>query len=164
MGSYGVAEERARQWNADSVWHGIAPTSLMERNLGIPALGRGWFFRFGQPGNTLEFYVLVDNLTIRGTTEAQPILIEPLPYELLPIGLEEIEVDSPQVLEIYKANGGKEYLQSHPDVGLDYRLVHVKGTPNPAWSLFDPADPKTPLVSVDAKTAALVGDPFAPTQ
>ena len=164
LGSFGIAQERAKQWNAKSVWHGIMPTSMMEKNLGIPAMGRGWFFRFGQEENTLEYYVLVDNLKIRGTTEAQPILVEPLPYELLSIGLEEIKVDSPQVLERYKENGGKAYLESHPNATLDYRLLHVKGTPNPVWSLFDAQDLKTPLLSVDAKTGEVVGDPFAPSQ
>jgi hypothetical protein len=146
------------------MWYGIVPTAIMESNLGIPSMGRGWFFQFGLGDSTVEYYVFVDRGEVGGSTEAQPILIEPLPYELLSIGLEEIKVDSPQVLERYKENGGKAYLESHPNVTLDYRLLHVKGTPNPVWSLFDAQDLKTPLLSVDAKTGEVVGDPFAPSQ
>ena len=164
LASFSIAQERAQQWNAKSVWHGIVPVTMMEKNLGIPSTGRGWFFRFGQSDNTLELYVLVDGLTIRGTTEAQPILVEPLPYELLAIGLKDIAVDSPQVLEAYKENGGQAYLDVHPDAQLDYRLMHVKGSPNPVWSLFDVQDLKTPLFNLDAKTGDVVGDPFASPQ
>ena len=164
LASFGMAQERAKQWNANSVWHGIVPVTMMEKNLGIPATGRGWFFRFGQQGNTLELYVLVDNLGIRGATEAQPILVEPLPYELLAIELKDIQVDSPQVLEAYKENGGQAYLDEHPEAQLDFRLMHVKGKPNPVWSLFDAQDLKTPLFNVDAKTGEVVGDPFASSQ
>jgi hypothetical protein len=162
LASLSIARERAQQWNARSVWHGIVPVTMMEKNLGIPAMGGGWFFRFGQEDNTLELYVLVDGLQIRGATEAQPILVEPLPYELLAIELEDITVDSPQVLEAYKENGGQAYLDEHPELQLDYRLVHVKGNPNAVWSLFDAQDLKTPLFNVDAKTEQVVGDPFAP--
>jgi hypothetical protein len=164
LASFSIAQERAQQWNANSVWHGIVPVAMMEKNLGIPATGRGWFFRFGQQGNTLELYVLVDNLGIRGATEAQPILVEPLPYELLAIELKDIQVDSPQVLEAYKENGGQAYLDEHPEAQLDFRLMHVKGKPNPVWSLFDAQDLKTPLFNVDAKTGEVVGDPFASSQ
>jgi hypothetical protein len=106
--------------------------------------------------------VFVDRGEVEGSTEAQPILIEPLPYEYLPLDVEQIKVDSPQILKIYRANGGEAKLQEN--VWLDYRLVHVKGTPNPVWSLFDAQDLKTPLLSVDAKTGEVVGDPFAPSQ
>lgn len=164
LASFGIAQERAQQWNAKSVWHGIVPVTMMERNLGIPATGRGWFFRFGQTDNTLELYVLVDDLAIRGSTEAQPILAEPLPYELLAIDVKGIIVDSPQVLEAYRENGGQAYLDEHPDVQLDYRLMHVRGNPNPVWSLFDTQDLETPLFNMDAKTGEVVGDPFASFQ
>ncbi len=157
--SYQAARSAARKWNPQGMWYGIVPTAIMESNLGIPSMGRGWFFQFGLGDSTVEYYVFVDHGEVGGSTEAQPILIEPLPYEYLPLDVEQIKVDSPQVLRIYRANGGEAKLQGN--VQLDYRLVHVKGTPNPVWSLFDVSDLNNALIHVDARTGQVTDDPFA---
>lgn len=158
--SYEIARAKAHEWNANAVWHGIMPSSLMERNFGIPASGGGWFFRFGLQENSLEYHVQVKNGEVSGTTEAQPILMEPLPYELMSIDINELVVDSTQVLEIFWENDGDQYLKEHPESKLNYRLLHIKGLPNPVWSLFDSADLNNSLINIDARTGAIVDDPF----
>jgi hypothetical protein len=161
--SYEVARQVAQEWNSQAVWFGIMPSTIMEGNLGIPSVGRGWFFRFGLKENTLEYYVFVDNNKVGGRTEAQPILLEPLPYEFLPIDIKQLAVDSSRLLDIYVQNGGEAYFEQHSNAKLDYRLLHVKGVPNPVWSLFDATDMNHALIHVDAKTAKIVSDPFAAT-
>lgn len=159
--SFELAQARAQVWNPQYVWYGIMPSKLMQENLGIPVTGRGWFFRFGLEENSLEYYVQVENGQVNGSTEAQPILVESLPYELLPIDMGELEIDSTQVLDTFALNGGAEYFEEHPAAKLDYRLLHVKGTPNPVWSLFDLTNLTQPLINVDAKTGAIVAAPFS---
>jgi hypothetical protein len=156
MGSYPLAEEKAKAWNPTAVLYEIVPSYTMQRNLGLPPSAPGWFFKFGMPGSPLEYFVQVLDGHVSGSTEAQPILIEPLPYETLPINIKDLKVDSSHVLEtIQKARGGE-----LKRIKIDYHLVHLKGDPNPVWSLYDDNDPGSPLISIDAVTGETVPDPF----
>jgi hypothetical protein len=160
IGSFEAAMQAARLWNTQSAWYGIMPSKLMQGNLGIPTTGLGWFFRFGLEENTLEYYVHVEKGKVTGTTEAQPILTQPLPYKLLAIEISEITIDSTQVLEIYMQNGGEQYFAQHPGTKLDFRLLHVEGSPHPVWSLLDTVNPNEPLINIDAATGEIVANPF----
>ncbi len=162
--AYPPAEARARLWRTEAVLHQIAVTRIMETNLGLPPGSPGWFFMFRVPGETLEFYVKVSEGTVIGTTEAQPIMAEKLPYKYLPIDLQRLTLDSKDVVRLYMEHGGAEYVAAHPRLELDYRLVHLEGQPNPVWSLFDVTDftqDIAPLFNVDAVTGEIVDDPFA---
>ncbi len=156
MASYPPAEEKAKAWNPSAVLYEIVPSYTMQRNLGLPPLAPGWFFKFGIPGSPLEYFVQVLDGHVAGSTEAQPILIEPLPYETLPINIRALRVDSSQVLEVFQKEGGGEPKRTK----IDYHLVHLKGIPNPVWSLYDDNDPGSPLISIDAVTEETVSDPF----
>ena len=156
MASYPPAEEKAKAWNPTAVLYEIVPSYTMQRNLGLPPSAPGWFFKFGIPGSPLEYFVQVLDGHVAGSTEAQPILIEPLPYETLPINIRALKVDSSQVLEVFQKEGGGELKRTK----IDYHLVHLKGTPNPVWSLFNDNDPGSPLISIDAVTGETVSDPF----
>jgi hypothetical protein len=154
--SYPPAEEKAKAWNPSAVLYEIVPSYTMQRNLGLPRSTPGWFFKFGIPDSPLEYFVQVLDGHVSGSTEAQPILIEPLPYETLPINIEALKIDSSKVLEIFQ----KEREGKLKGVKIDYYLIHLKGTPNPVWSLFDDNDPGSSLISIDAVTGETVPDPF----
>ena len=156
MASYPPAEEKAKAWNPTAVLYEIVPSYTMQRNLGLPPSAPGWFFKFGIPGSPLEYFIQVLDGHVAGSTEAQPILIEPLPYETLPINIKALKVDSSQVLEIFQKEGGGELKK----MKIDYHLVQLKGTPNPVWSLFDDNTSGSPLISIDAVTGEIVPDPF----
>jgi len=159
--AYPVAKAEAKRWNAQAVLHQIPLKHAMEQNLGIPADARGWFFMFQEPGSPIEYYVKIVDDRLSGKTEAQPILVQPLPYRLLPIDLETLPVQSEDVLRLWLERDGQEYWTAHPDKQLDYRLVHLDGQSHAVWSLFDAALPEQPaLLHVDAVTGDIVKDPF----
>ena len=156
MASYPPAEAKAKTWNPTAVLYEIVPSYTMQRNLALPPSAPGWFFKFGIPGSPLEYFVQVLDGHVAGSTEAQPILIEPLPYETLPINIRDLKLDSSQVLEIFQKESGGELKR----MKIDYHLVHLKGTPNPVWNLFNDNDLGSPLISIDAVTGETVSDPF----
>jgi hypothetical protein len=159
--AYPVAEAEAKKWNRDALLYQIPVNRIMEINLGIPSGIPGWFFMFKAPNSAVEYYIKVVNGQISGVTEAQPILLQELPYELLPIEIRELRLDSDDVLRLFIEFGGKQYIETHPYWQIDYRLVHLKGQPHPVWSLFDVSNiNQPPLFNVDAVTGEIVADPF----
>lgn len=162
LAAYLIAEAEAKRWNEGSVLYQIPVTKIMEINLGIPSGIPGWFFLFKVPDSPVEYYINVVDGHVFGITEAQPILIQELPYELLPIDVKELVVDSDDVLQLFMKFGGAKYIEAHPEMQIDYRLVHLKGQPHPTWSLFDISDiNRPPLFNVDGVTGEVVEDPFS---
>lgn len=161
--AYLVAEVEAKNWDEEALLFQIPVTQIMESNLGIPPGIPGWFFMFKVPDSPLEYYVKVVNGKVAGTTEAQPILIEDLPYQYLPIDINKLSLNSDDVLRLFTENGGREYVNSHPELQLDYRLVHINGQEHPIWSLFEVSNLNQPtaLFHVDAITGEIVADPFS---
>ena len=159
--AYPAAEMKAREWNSEALLYQIPVSRIMEINLGIPLGIPGWFFMFRVPDSPLEYYVKVVQGQVVGATEAQPILLGTPLYEYLPIDLADISLDSDDLLRLFMAYGGKEYVASHPGWQIDYRLVHLKGQAHPIWSLFDVSNLDQPaLFNVDAVTLEIVKDPF----
>ncbi|MGB9872412.1 MAG: hypothetical protein ACPLYD_12205 [Anaerolineae bacterium] len=160
--AYLVAEDEAKRWNREAVLYQIPVTKIMEINLGIPSGIPGWFFLFKVPDSPVEYYIEIVNGRVFGMTEAQPILTQELPYELLPIDVKEMVLDSDDVLQLFMKLGGVKYIEAHPEMQIDYRLVHLKGQPHPIWSLFDISDiNRPPLFNVDGVTGDVVEDPFS---
>lgn len=159
--AYPPALEQAKKWNPEAVLYQVVVTRLMEQNLGLPSDLPGWFYMFRVPGSPVEYYVKVVNGTVNGVTEAQPVIIGEAPYEYLPVDIEALAISSDEAVRLFLENGGKAYLDAHPSMLLDYRLLHIEGQPNPVWSLFDAADlTAPPLFNVDAATGEIVGDPY----
>ncbi len=163
--AYPIAEVEAKRWNSAAILYQIPVTRIMETNLGLPSSTPGWYFMFKVPDSPLEYYVKIVRGRVSGVTEAQPILIEELPYEYLPIDLRALTLDSDDALQLFMEHGGAEYVAAHPGLQLDYRLVHLDGQDHPVWSLFDVSDVnQPPLFNVDAVTGEVVGDPFSQYQ
>jgi hypothetical protein len=161
--AYPVAEIEAKKWNRDALLYQIPVTRIMEINLAIPSGIPGWFFMFKVPDSPVEYYIKVVHGQISGLTEAQPILSQELPYELLPIDIGELVLDSDDVLRLFMESGGAKYKDEHPEWQIDYRLVHLKGDPHPVWSLFDVSNSNVdhpPLFNIDGVTGEVVVDPF----
>ena len=154
-----IAERRAKDWNKDAVLYQLMPSALTFRNIGRPMVQKGWFFQFGTPGSKIELLVQVTDATIGGTTEAEPLLTEPLPYELVPLDISQLKLDSPQVFAQWQQGGGTQYLEEHADAEIELRLSHIKGTANPIWSVVDDKNPGADLLSVDAVTGERVARP-----
>jgi hypothetical protein len=157
--SLSVATDVAKSWNEDVELHAIFPSSLMGKNLGIPASPSGWFYMFRVPSSPVEFYVHILDKKVNGTTKAQAILGEELPYSYLPIQIERVEIDSDEALEIL---GKSESLDSLPPGNkVDYRLVHLEGQEHPVWTIFRVENGDlTPLIHVDAVNGVEKDDPF----
>lgn len=161
LAAYPIAEAEAKRWNSEALLYQIPINRIMEINLGIPAGIPGWFFMFKTPDSPVEFYVKVVEGRVFGMTEAQPILVQELPYKLLPIDVDKLALDSDDVLRLFIESGGAKYAVTHPEWQIDYRLVYLEGLPNPVWSLFDVSNINNPpLFNVDGVTGKFVEDPF----
>jgi len=159
--AYPRAKEEAFRWNEEAILYQIPPTRLMESNLGLGGKGpAGWFFMFKTPDSPVEFYIEIVDGALYGKTEAQPILFEEPSYRLKPIDLDDNILDSDMALEAYFRNGGEKYFSKHPDVNIDYRLIHLEGADHPVWSIFDSADLVNALIHIDAVTGQVTQDPF----
>lgn len=136
--AYEIAAAYARlNWNPSAVFFSIPNTAIMEMNLGYPQTGLGWFFMFKVPENTLEYYVYVDQGIVQGYTEAQPITTSDNEFELLALPQLEKLLDSDEVLNIFQENGGKDYLNSHPQAKIVMELYYHKDNVSPIWKLHD---------------------------
>jgi hypothetical protein len=162
--AYPIAEAEALRWNPDAVFYQIPLTRVMESNLGLPPGGPGWFFMFMVPGSPVEFYVeIVDGKFIRKSRGPTHQAWMHLHMILLPIDINSSLINSNAVLQIYLDNGGREYFEGNTQFGyhVNYRLIHVKGTDNPIWSIFDTEqDTSVPLISIDAVNSEIVEDPL----
>lgn len=158
--AYQIAEVRALEWNPKAKLYRIPIKTIMASNLGIPPSDKGWYFMFSEENNPLEFYIEVINGSVTGYTEAQPILIEELPYELLPISISNL-IDSDVVLEIFTKEFPEKDLTS-----IELSLVHIKGTNNPSWIIYSTKDKNSPipLMYIDALTKDKVDDPYENSQ
>lgn len=162
--AYELAYDRALEWDASAQLHLIPTTRSMEANLGLLGYIPSWFFMFKSPGSPVELYVSVYEGKISGITEAQPILGEQLPYTYLPLKVEEIPMDSEELLQAWLGRfGGDEYIVAHPDAQLDYRLVLLEGDEEPIWSIFDYAREDGPqhLLSIGASSGERTEEPFS---
>lgn len=164
--AYQVALGVAQAWNANAALFEIAPTAIMAKNLGQPIADTpGWFFMFRDPASPVEYYIMIVDGANYGALEAQPIVIGDPSYVLEPLALDAVRVDDTAVLHMFMQDGGEEYLSLHPGFRPDYQLVHVRGQPNPVWSLYDGAESEAAaLYHVDAvtgekRTAPIVAPP-----
>jgi len=158
--SYPPARTEAIAWHHDAILFAIMPSYAMAQNLAADFGDEpGWVFKFGRPEGRMEFFVHVARGEIRSLLQAHPVYFEP-PPKSLPIDMEDIDLDSPQVLEAFADAGGLEYLAQHPDARLDYELLHLAGTPNPVWTLWD-HNTGLALLHLDAVTGQRTEDPHA---
>jgi len=149
--SYPVAQEEAARWHDEAILYAILPSYAMAENLGLDfGDAPGWVFKFGRPASRLELLVHIASGHLLSATQAHPVYLD-TPPEYLPIDIEDIAVDSPQVLAAFVDNGGLQYLAEHPNARLDYELSHSAGATNPIWTLWDHTA-RLALLRVDAVT------------
>lgn len=158
--AYLMAAEAARGWHEDAYLVSIVPALQMLKNLNIPPQQGGWFFKFMVDNNPDELFVFVVRNRVEGTTIAQPILIEPLPYTEQKIDIDQLAISSEEFKRLFfETEGGASYVDKELD--LDYRLIHFDSTPNPVWSAME-AESAQELFHIDAITGEEVESPLAP--
>jgi hypothetical protein len=154
--SYQLAQEEAAQnYDQAARLYAIVPSEIMLGNLGGPPVLPGWFYRFKIPGQQREFIVQVVDGNVTGTTLAESIE-EPRPAEL-PLDVEQIQIDSDDVLERFAEVAAQRDLQTE-GVTYDLELVNLEGGDGPVWSVVDPRT-RSWIYSVDAVTGEEVPDP-----
>lgn len=135
--SYPVARGEAARWHDDATLYAILPSYDMAENLGLDFGDEpGWVFKFGRPEGRLELFVHVADGHLLSATQAHPVYFD-TPPEYFRIDIEDIAIDSPQVLAAFVDNGGPQYLAEHPNARLDYELSHSAGATHPVWTLWD---------------------------
>jgi len=157
--SYPFALEAAQKWDPDSVLYAIPATGLMEMNIGYPPTGLGWFYTFKGKDPQLEYYVMVNDGVIIGTTEAQPIIVGERVDVYLPLPPLDEMVDSDKVLDIFLAGVGELYLSQNPSAIINPHLEY-KASSNkfPTWIIFDISQGRTmePIMYINALTGEIV--------
>ncbi|MDQ4078163.1 MAG: hypothetical protein M3220_18190 [Chloroflexota bacterium] len=155
---YPIAAEAAQEWREDAYFVGLVPAFQMQQNLNVPPLRGGWFFKFALEDSLDEYYVLVLGESISGSTVAQPILIEPLPYTEEPIDIDQLEISSEEFeRRFFESEVGAPY--EDDQTAVDFRLVDLDSTPNPVWSALL-AESGEELFHLDAMTGEEVAGPF----
>jgi hypothetical protein len=157
--AYLFALDEAKDWNAEVSLYEIPSTMIFSDNIGLPMPGYFWFFMFSTKDNPRELYIGVSEGEVAGTFEAEPLLIDELPYKLKPIFIDNL-IDSDVALITCIQNGlinPQEILEAN--IFVDYRLINLGD--NPIWSLFrSDSDPYYPMCNIDAVNKEVVSDPY----
>lgn len=153
--SYQLALQTAQQYNPDVRLYAIVPSTIMLGNLGNPPVLPGWFYKFKTEGSRREFYVQVVDRSVTGSTTAEPF--EDVTPAEQPIDIEQVTLDSNQVLEQFKRSSTAQN-SFREGVQYDLELVKLQGSKNPIWSVVDPSNLQW-LYSVDAVTGEEVSNP-----
>ncbi|MEM4655084.1 MAG: hypothetical protein QXL34_06330 [Thermosphaera sp.] len=150
--SYEIAKIASYDWDEKSVLYKIPATFIMEKNLGFPITGEGWFFMFKSPVTTLEYYVYIWNGKVSGTTEAQPIYIGEPKVDIIPIDIYSL-LDSKDVENI---------INNHISIEgkkLNFELVHYKKDSYPTWVVYDLSNSQDiPVAIINAITGEIIYD------
>lgn len=153
-----IAQKEAEKWNPNAKLFGIPATYMMEINLGYTGIGSGWFFMFKVENQPLEYYVMVENGEVKGTTEAQPVIVGQRQFEYLPLPEPDQMIDSDKFIELFKSNGGDKYLSEHPNAVLNPQLYFINTGDFPIWSMYDVKNSSgESLFDVNALTGELIG-------
>jgi len=155
--AYLIAKDAAMKWNKGAILYKIPATFMMERNLGYPPTGEGWFFMFRNPTSPLEYYVYVWNHKVSGTTEAQPITIEG-GYEddLLPIGDPVGLIDSNVIMGMFY----EEFFNVSSDLKVNLELRNTKEIGSPHWIVYNFSTfPEKVLMIINAENGKILSLP-----
>lgn len=154
---FSIALNHATEKFDNPDWYGIIPFTSIERTLAIPLDSKNpsWFYRFGVPGENIEYYIEVRNGLIIGTNQIiLPDYIEPQLREIEPLGREWLVLDNAEALQICLDNGCM--LSEYPSMVIDYRLSKPKGSSNPIWTLYNAKNITTPIMEFDAITGEIL--------
>lgn len=124
------------KWNQDAILYAIPDTLIMQQNLGHPGTNTGWFYMFKVGGETLEYYVYVDEGTVQGSTEAQPIIIGNPPPKDMPLPELSSMIDSLQAFEIFLNNGGSDKVSEADRGAIRMSLVNLVADGFPSWNVY----------------------------
>jgi len=149
-----IATEFSKKWNKQAFLFSIPNTAAMERNLGYPMTGLGWFYLFRNPDNPLELFVYVDNGIIQGNTEAEVApLIEVSEKSYAPLDTSGL-LDSDQITEIINKNHkDAEKLNYQYELQLDEKLTI------PVWSIYEFNDGilgSLPIMRINAANGQII--------
>lgn len=158
--AYEITKELAQKWDPTATLYGIPATFKMESSVRNPWTGKGWFFLYKVPTNTLEYYIYVDNGKLQGYTEAQPIVVGERELKYFPLPPFDEMLDSDEVMEVFMQNGGDKYLADHPQAKLNMELLFTNKFPHPVWDIYDFNELETAMVSI-FRLNALTGELMA---
>jgi hypothetical protein len=155
--AYLIAKEAAMKWDQGAMLYKIPATFVMERNLGYPITGEGWFFMFRNPTSPLEYYVYVWNHKVSGTTEAQPITINGgHENDLIPIGDPVGLIDSNVVMGIFY----EEFPNNSHDLKVNLELQRTKELGSPLWIVYNFSTlPEKVLMVINAENGEILSLP-----
>ena len=146
--AYEITKELAHKWDPTATLHGIPATFKMESSVRNPWTGKGWFFLYKVPTNTLEYYIYVDNGKLQGYTEAQPIVVGERELKYSPLPPFDDMLDSDEAMEVFMQNGGDKYLADHPQAKLNMELLFTNKFSHPVWDIYDFNEVETAMESI----------------
>ncbi len=158
--AYEITKELAHKWDPTATLHGIPATFKMESSVRNPWTGKGWFFLYKVPTNTLEYYIYVDNGKLQGYTEAQPIVVGERELKYSPLPPFDEMLDSDEAMEVFMQNGGDKYLADHPQAKLNMELLFTNKFSHPVWDIYDFNEVETAMESI-FRLNALTGELMA---
>lgn len=160
---FSIAFKDAKNNYINPEWYGIIPFTSIERTFAIPldSNNPSWFYRFGVPGENIEYFVEVRNGLIIGTNQITlPDYIEPQLKNIEPLGDEWSVMDNTAALQICMDNNCP--LSDYPTMVIDYRLSKPKGYKNPIWTLYNAKNISAPIFVLDAVTGEILDIPESP--
>lgn len=151
--SYSIAKHAAEEWDRESFLYKIPATFIMEKNLGFPITGEGWFFMFKTPNSSLEYYVYIWDGKVSGTTEAQPIIISQSSEEKLrPLQTIDGLIDSDDVLNIIRQNAIHKNVQK-----INLELIFEQNLDFPTWVVYNFSQSSEDIImKINAVNGALI--------
>jgi hypothetical protein len=139
----------------------VAPSNIMLQNIGGPPVVEGWFYRFKRAEDQpREFIVQVVNDQVSGSLQAEGI--GDLPYEELPIDMNDVRFDSPEVFDMFEAVAEEREISTQ-GVIFDLELINLANTDGPVWNVVDPETFER-IYSVSAVSGEEVENPYEPYQ
>jgi hypothetical protein len=150
--AYPIALEAGQAWQGDAQfvsatasWRDLTAEQLLEENA-------TWGFTFFSP-QTRQIRII--SVTEGGAEGTKGINIPPNVHT---VDVASWQVDSPQVLDLFLNNGGRDFLAQYPDATVSLRLGPQDGGERLVWmafSIYSP-DKRTMTLIVDANSGEII--------
>ena len=144
-----VAEQEARQWQADAllssigtVWDDLGPGGILKRDR--------WTFEFYSPSQQQMAVIRVSD------GQAETLRTALLPNRLSALPVDQWLVDSTEALETWWERGGGDFVQQHTHVAISLKLrMEPKGT-RPMWVVAGSSSGQHWVVQVDSRDGTVL--------
>ena len=137
--AYPAAETLARQWHDDAQLSRITAAWRQPTETELLTAQTSWAFYFYAPSVRETLIVSVTGQTAHQTRIGPAVQISAV------IPPNAWQVDSPQAMHHFLENGGREFLQEHPQAGVNLQL-NVSDQGQVEWSVMGVSTPDQPTV------------------